>query len=125
MGNLEFKNNKYFAGNWVEAGKDHRGWFLGSFFEEGSPLKTENVEVFYCEHNAGDMCNAHYHQEKVEVIILLEGMAKYSVNGNENTLKSGDFLFVDVNNVIEGEYFEASKIISIHSPSIPSDKVVV
>ncbi|MCL5010720.1 MAG: cupin domain-containing protein [Patescibacteria group bacterium] len=125
MKNLESKNNKFFAGNWVEAGKEHRGWFIGSFFEDGSPLKTNDIEVFYCEHRAGDRCRAHYHQKKVEVILFLEGNAKYAVNGSEIILKTGDFLFVDRNNVIEGEFLEPTKIISMHSPSIATDKVVI
>jgi len=125
MENLKFQNNKYFAGNWIEVGKDHRGWFIGDFFENGHPLKTKDVEVFYHERKAGDICKAHYHQKKVEVIIFLEGEAKYTINGKQNILKAGDFIFIDVNNVVEGEYLKPSKIISIHSPSILTDKVVV
>jgi len=47
------------------------------------------------------------------------------VNGNEVVLGKGDFLFVDVNNIISGEFLEPTKIFVIHSPSIVTDKTVV
>ena len=125
MKKLEFQNNKYFVGNWTDVGKDHRGWFVGNFFEDGHPLKTKDVEVFYWEHQIGYKSEAHYHQEKVEVIIFLEGEAKYTINGKQNILKAGDFIFIDSNNIVEGEYLKPSKIISIHSPSILTDKILI
>jgi len=40
-------------------------------------------------------------------------------------LESGKYLFIDVNNVISGEFLESSKIFVIHSPSISTDKTLV
>ncbi len=56
---------------------------------------------------------------------MLEGKAKYKVNGKEVLLTNGSYLYADVNNVIEGEFLEKSKIFAIHSPSLPNDKVVM
>lgn len=97
---------------------------MGSFFDEGHPCKTDKVEALYREHTKGDVCKAHYHSKKIELLIILEGQAKYNVNGNDVMLNGGDFLFVDTNNVIAGEYLKDSKTFSIHSPSIPTDKTL-
>lgn len=56
---------------------------------------------------------------------MLEGKAKYRINGNEVLLERGKYLFVDCNNVIEGEFLERSKIFALHAPSIPEDKFLV
>lgn len=66
-----------------------------------------------------------YHEEKIELLLILEGHAKYKINGTEVELRGGDYLFIDVKNVTEGEFLAPSKIFAIHSPSLPTDKVVV
>lgn len=120
----QLKNGKYFAGKYTDF-TDTRGWFIGSFFDDDYPCKTNNIEVLYKEHKAGHKCEEHYHSKKVELLIILEGKANYKVNGKDNILNKGDFIFIDVNNLISGEFLEDSKILAIHSPSIPNDKIVI
>ncbi len=120
----KLKNGKYFVGKFDKP-NDYGGWFVGSFFDDKHPCKSDTLEVLYKEHKAGDICKPHYHQQKVELLIMLKGEARYFVNDNEVILKSGDFLFVDVNNVISGEFLKPSKIFAVHSPSIATDIVVL
>ena len=117
-------NGKVFAGKMTDFEKT-RGWFVGSFFEEGNNCKTEKIEVLHVNHKQGDHCKKHYHQEKIELNIILEGEANYLVNDKLYVLKKGDFIFVDVNNTVEAKFEKDCEMLSIHSPSIPSDKVVV
>lgn len=125
MDTSQFKNGKYYSGRYTDF-EDYRGWFVGSFFADANhPCKTDQLEIMYKEHEAGDISAPHFHKQKVELLILLEGKARYDVNGKEVLLAKGDFLFVDVNNIISGEFLEPSKIFAIHSPSITSDKVVI
>jgi len=56
---------------------------------------------------------------------MIEGKAKCVINDKNMLLKAGDFLFVDANNIVGIEYTEDSKIFAMHSPSIPTDKVVL
>ena len=100
-----------------------KGWFVGSFFEEGNPCKTDKIEALHILHKPGDISAKHYHQEKIELIIILGGEAKYFINDELINLKKGDFLFVDVNNTVEGKFEKECELLAIHSPSIPSDKV--
>lgn len=120
----KLKNGKYFLGEFKKSNQ-YRGWFIGSFFEEGHPCKTTKLEILYREHKAGHKCKAHYHKKKVELIIMLEGKAICKINGNDVTLDTGKFLFVDTNNIIEANFLENSKIFAIHAPSIPTDKIAV
>ena len=62
-------------------------------------------------------------QEKIELIIILDGEAKYFINNNLIILKKGDFLFVDVNNMVEAKFEKKCELLAIHSPSIPTDKI--
>lgn len=124
MDTSQLKNGKYFCGRYIDPGQ-YGGWFVGSFFNENHPCKTDQIEILYKEHQPGDKAGAHYHKLKVELLIILEGKARFNVNGNEVMLSKGDFLFVDVNNIISGEFLEPTKIFAIHSPSIVNDKTAV
>jgi quercetin dioxygenase-like cupin family protein len=124
MNTTTLKNGKYYHGRF-DAFEKTRGWFVGSFFEEGHPCKTEHVEIAFAKHNKGSIVGPHYHKLKVELIIVLKGKVKYKVNDQEVTLNKGDFLFADVNNILSADFLESSEIFAIHSPSIPTDKVVV
>ncbi len=117
-------NGKFFSGKMSDFEKT-RGWFVGSFFEEGHPCKTDVLEIQFTKHEKGHICKKHYHQKKVEVNIMLKGKAKYLINDKEILVKAGEFIFIDVNNVVKVEFLEDCEIISIHSPSISTDKVVV
>ena len=124
MDTSQLKNGKYFHGQFSDSSHP-RGWFVASFFDENNPCKTDQLEIMYKEYVAGDISAPHYHKLKVELLIILEGKARYAVNGNEVVLSKGDFLFVDVNNIISGEFLEPTKIFAVHSPSIVTDKTVV
>ena len=124
MNTEQLKNDKYFLGRFTDPGA-FKGWQIGSFFGEGHPCKTDKVELQYKEHVIGDTEKAHYHKEKIELIIMIEGSAKYNVNGKDVLLENGNFLFVDVNNIIRGEFLQPSKIFIVHTPSLPNDKTLV
>jgi len=124
MDTTKFKNGKYFLGDYKEP-NDYKGWFVGAFIKDDDPCKTEKLEVVYREHDQGDKTEPHYHKKKIELLVMLEGKARYQVNGNEVILESGKYLFIDVNNVIESEFLEKSKVFAIHAPSIPTDKYLV
>jgi quercetin dioxygenase-like cupin family protein len=116
----QLKNGKYAVGRY-----DHKPkhWFIGDFLEAGHPLKTNQVEIAYIEHEPGFISEPHYHEHKIELIIMLKGRARYHINGKAVMLEKGDFLFVDQNNIIMGEFLAPSKILAIHSPSLPMDKI--
>lgn len=121
---MKLKNNKFFAGKYTDF-DENNGWFINSFIDKNNPRHCDQMEVLYKEHKAGDKMQAHYHNKKVELLIFIEGQAKYTVNGKDIILNKGDFLFVDVKNIISGEFLKPSILFAIHSPSLSTDKVVI
>jgi quercetin dioxygenase-like cupin family protein len=121
---MQSQNNKFFVGRFNEP-NDYRGWFIGDFIKEGDVRKTDKFEILYMENKAGAIFDSHLHKEKVELLIILEGKAKYKVNDQEVLLEKGSYLYIDAGNVISGEFLEDSKVFVIHSPSIPTDKILV
>ncbi len=120
----QLKNGKYFVGKYSKETTTN-GWFVGSFFDENHPCKTDKVEVQYKEQKAGHICKKHYHQKKVEILLILEGKVFFTINDTRLELGAGDFLFIDTNNIILGEFVEDTKYFTIHAPSITDDKVKV
>jgi len=118
----KFKNNKYFVGRYTEP-NEYRSWFVGAFMNKNHPCQTDKVEVLYRECPVGFIQKPHYHEEKLEILIVIEGKAKYFVNDNEVVLEKGDYLFVAANNVVSGEVLELCKMFTIHAPSLPKDRI--
>lgn len=123
-GSAKLGNEKYFVGKYTDF-QERKGWFVGSFFEDGHPCKTDKAEVQYVEQKAGHVCKRHYHQKKVEILLILEGRVVYTINSDKFELGKGEFLFVDTNNTILGEFIEDTKYFCIHAPSIVDDKVKI
>ena len=101
--------------------------FIGliRFLGENNPCKTDKLELLYREHKKGDTDEPHFHKSKIELVIILKGKIKFKVNDKVIVLKTGDYLFLDKNNIVSSEFLEPTKIFVIHSPSIPNDKTVV
>lgn len=116
-------NNKYYVGKYSDY-EDRRGWFIGDFFEEGHPCKTGLVEVQYNKvKKAGAVCGNHYHNTKVEILLFLQGKAIFTINEKKMTVKKGEFIFIDGSNSITIDFVEDCEFFSVHSPSLPKDKV--
>jgi len=124
MNTSQLKNGKYFFGKYKSSNK-HKGWFIGSFLDKDHPCKTDKVEVLYRELKKGDTDEPHFHKSKIEVVIVIKGKIKFKVNGKAIVLRTGDYLFLDKNNIVSSEFLESTKIFVIHSPSIPNDKTIV
>lgn len=118
------KNKKYFSGKLTDF-KDTKGWFVGSFFPKGHSCKTKKIEIQFATQEKGHICKKHYHKEKIEINIILEGEVNYWINEDLIKVKSGEFIFVKKNNSVKAEFLKKTKLFSIHSPSIPTDKVIV
>ena len=117
----ELRNGKYYTGKYTEP-NEYRGWFCGTFMEEGHPGKTDKMEVKYAMHQKGEIEKSHYHKVMIEILIFLEGKAKVKINNDEFIVSGGDFFFADRNNIISVEYLEPSKIFALHSPSLTEEE---
>lgn len=117
----QLKNGKYSFGKFTEP-NEYRGWFCGTFMKDDHPCKTDKLEVKFAEHKRGDTEKPHYHKRMIELLIFLEGKAKFKVNDEEFVVDKGGFAFIDKNNVISIEWLEPSKIFAIHTPSLTQEE---
>ena len=124
MDTAKVGNNKYFHGKYADA-EATRGWFVGSFLSKGHPCKTKKIEIQFAIQEKGHICKKHYHKEKIEINIILDGKVNYWINEDLVEIGSGEFIFVKKNNIVKAEFLEKTKLFSIHSPSIPTDKIMV
>jgi hypothetical protein len=92
-----------------------RGWFIGNFPE--AVLKTKDFEVCYRTVLRGHVAS-HIHHEITEVTLIASGRAL--TNGKIYT--AGDIYIMEPGDISQTEYLEETSVITVKTPSIPSDK---
>lgn len=121
--NFTMKKN-YYVGNFKSGFEKSNGWFVGSFLPEGF-AKTNDVELKYFNHIAGEKFDFHKHNKKIEIGIILSGKMKLIVNNEEFIVESGQFWFAEKGEVVMQEFLEKTEGFAIHAPCVPSDKEIV
>lgn len=103
----------------------HQGWLVGEFME--GVRKTDKVEIKFWKFKKGEVVSGHPKIQRVaiECILIIEGIIKGKLDGEEVVLKAGDYLVVlpGVNNDISS-VVEDVKGLTIKAPSIPNDKMI-
>lgn len=122
-------SNSYYIGDFRDDALNgpNRGWILGTF-KQDEPRKNDAVEVKYWERKAGEAPN---HPTKVsatiECTLILKGKTRCMVDGQETTLKAGDYIVIQPgtpNNTVV-EVLEDAAGITIKAPSDPAAKKVI
>lgn len=116
----------YHIGQYKNDAPKHRGWFIGTFIEDGA-AKTEDVEIKYWEFPLGPTT----HQTKVsstyECTIFLAGRSRGTIDDQEFEFKAGDYIAIEPgtssNPVIE--ILEPVVGLTVKAPSDPTAKKVI
>lgn len=113
-------------GSYKEDGPSHRGWFIGTFIEQGA-AKTEDVEIKYWEFAVGPTNHDTKTSAIFECTIILTGKTKAVIDGKEVELKAGDYVAIEPNtpNNLVVEILEPTTGFTIKAPSDPSAKKVL
>lgn len=84
-----------YEGNAADLGRERRGWFLGHFMPGGMPLHSEEVEIKWAEHKAGEERGSWTVSASAHTIsILLRGRFVLLFADGERTLeREGDFVY--------------------------------
>lgn len=96
-----------------------RGWFVGNF--EPSVFKHAGVEIGYLCHKKGEKWQTHYHNNLVEVNLLVEG--KMILNDIE--LNKNQIFVIDKKVLACPIFLEDCYIMCIKIPSMVGDKIVI
>lgn len=95
------------------------GWFIGNF--EPSVFKNPFFEVGYKVHEKGELWDHHYHEHLTEYNLLISGSMK--ICGKE--LTAGDIFTIEPNEVADPVFHTRCMIITVKTPSVPGDKIIV
>jgi quercetin dioxygenase-like cupin family protein len=111
-------------GNFNIESPAHRGWIMGHFMEDESPFKTENVEIKWGIHKAGEKkevvaqnCTAH------SLGILIRGKFTFLFDNQKVTLdKEGDYAFYSSGTAHSWTVEQDCLFLTIRWPSVSNDQ---
>ena|SRR5688572_13983650 len=115
------------SGNAARDGDPHRGWFVGQFLPEGSPLKNPDIEVKWGIEPAGrTKASAGVNKVSKTLAILIKGTFIMNVDGKEIVLKEpGDYVYHEAGEVHTWQAVTDCVVLTVRWPSVADDQVRV
>ena len=95
-----------------------RGWFIGNF--DQAVYKTDQFEICY-QQNPRSQTPTHTHKEITEITLLISG--RQLCNGE--IFEAGDICILEPGDISQIEYLEETSVVTIKTPSIPTDKFLL
>ena len=95
------------------------GWFAGNF--SPTAFDTDQFEVAYKFHTAGEKWETHYHEKITEINFMIRG--KMVLQNTE--INSGDIFILKPYEIADPTFLEDCEMIVIKTPSVINDKIVV
>ena len=92
-----------------------RGWFIGDFPE--AVFRTRDFEVCWQTNQCGHAVS-HYHKEITEITLVVSG----SILTNGRIYGPGDIYIFEPGDISQTEYLEETNVLTVKTPSVPSDK---
>jgi hypothetical protein len=92
-----------------------RGWFIGDF--DGAVHRTKDFEVTY-QKNPRSQTASHIHKLAYEITLVISG--RQICNGE--IFEAGDICILEPGDISQIEYLEETEVVTIKTPSVPSDK---
>lgn len=95
------------------------GWFCGDF--EPTAYRTNNFEVSYKTHAAGEVWDKHYHAISTEINYLIRGEMRI----NDQHLVGPVIFVIEPMEVADPTFFTDVELVVVKVPAAPNDKFVV
>jgi hypothetical protein len=95
-----------------------RGWFIGDF--DGAVHRTKDFEITY-QKNPRGKTDSHVHKLITEITLVISG--RQLCNGE--IFGAGEICVLQPGDNSQIEYLEETEVITIKTPSIPSDKYLL
>jgi hypothetical protein len=92
-----------------------RGWFIGDF--DGAAHRTKDFEVTY-QKNPRSQTASQIHKLAHEITLVISG--RQICNGQ--MFEAGDICILEPGDISQIEYLEETEVVTIKTPSVPSDK---
>lgn len=116
----------YTVGDYKQDAPAHRGWFVGTFIEEGA-ARTSDVEIKYWDFPVGPTTHKAKISAIFECTIVLNGKIRGTIDDEEITLSAGSYIAIEPgtpNNLVV-EILEPSTGLTIKAPSDPGAKKII
>lgn len=112
------------SGNAYQAGKDRRGWFVGQFLADDSPLKTDDVEIKWGVIKAGTTkAGAGVNNVAKTLTILIDGDFVMRVHSTDIPMrKQGDYVFTEPGEPHTWRAIANSTVLTVRWPSMKNDQ---
>jgi mannose-6-phosphate isomerase-like protein (cupin superfamily) len=100
---------------------EHRSWIVGAFMDPGDLRRTEDVEVKWGTHPAGDQRSGWRDEEtRTTIVILVFGQFRIDLSGGDHVLiRQGDCAMWGPSVAHSWEAEKDSVVITIRWPSNP------
>jgi hypothetical protein len=95
-----------------------RGWFIGDF--DSAVYRTKDFEITYQKHPRGKT-DSHVHKLITEITLVISG--RQLCNGE--IFGAGEICVLEPGDNSQIEYLEETELVTIKTPSIPSDKYLL
>ena len=92
-----------------------RGWFIGDF--DNAVFRTKDFEVTY-QKTSRSQTASHIHKLAYEITLVISG--RQICNGQ--MFAAGDICILEPGDISQIEYLEETEVVTIKTPSVPSDK---
>jgi len=96
-----------------------RGWFIGDF--EPSVLKNTGFEIGYLLHKKGEIWQTHYHNNLIEVNLMVEGRMIL----NDLEINKNEIFVIDKKVIACPIFLEDCRILCIKIPHMVGDKIII
>lgn len=96
-----------------------KGWFIGNFPK--AIFKSEDFEVSWRIHPAGEEWDLHYQEKAIEINLLIDG--EMLLNGQ--VITPGDVFIIPPYEITDVKFIKNCSVVCVKTPSLPSDKVIV
>lgn len=112
------------TGNAARDGDAYRGWFVGQFMPEDSPLKNNDVEVKWGIEPAGrTKAGAGVNRVGKTLTILVSGTFTMRINGQTITLEQpGDYVYHEPGEAHTWHAVTDSVVLTVRWPSVQNDQ---
>ena len=116
----------YAIGNYSKDSRTHRGWFIGTFMDEGA-VKTDAVEIKYWEEDVGPSSHKAKISATFECTLVIQGSCKGVIDGREITLSAGEYIAIQPGTPSNIPTYITEPVIGlcIKAPSDPSAKKLI
>ena len=95
-----------------------RGWFIGDFPE--AVFRTKDFEVCWQTNTRGH-AESHVHNEITEITLVVSGR----ILTNGNVYGPGDIYIMEPGDISQTQYLEETSVVTVKTPSNPTDKVIL